>query len=107
MLYCLLLIDLTLNNSSNISSASTRPVFDLIGFSQLICNFSNRVSVSTSIKKLVEISYSLELSCLLEHSCLLDLSCLFDLSILPGLTCLLEISCFLEISCSFESLFEC
>ena len=92
MLYCLLLIDLTPNNSSNIALASKRSVFDLIGFSQIVCNFSHRISGFTSIKYLVGISCLFQLSCLFEQCSLQYLICSFDLYSLLDLTCLFEIS---------------
>ena len=50
IMYSLLLFDLTLSNSSNIALASTRSVFDIFGFSQIVCTFSKKILRSTSNK---------------------------------------------------------
>ena len=79
-------MDLTPNNSSNNILASISSVFDLLGFSQTVCNFSKKILASTSFMLTPNLSgprevlYFLELICFLEISCFLELCCLLELS---------------------------
>ena len=50
ILYCLLVIALTLNKSSNIILVSTLSVSDLTDFPKNSCNLSHKILGSTSIK---------------------------------------------------------